>query len=156
MGYEDIIVTRQGRIATIEIARPEVLNALRLKTMLEISDALSDIEEDDRNRVVVLTGSGEKAFAAGADISVMAADMTCLQTVHDGPRGQEVTCRIEDFPKPVIARINGIALGGGTEIALACDIRIASENAMLGLYEVKLGITPGYAGNQRMSRWLGM
>jgi enoyl-CoA hydratase len=156
MEYEDIAVSKKGRIATVTVNRPEKLNAIRLQTMLEISDALRDIEADDQVRVLVVTGAGDKSFIAGADISIMAREPDYIQTLHEFPRAQEITCQLENFRKPVICRINGYALGGGTEMALSCDIRIASENAVFGLPEIKLGIIPGYGGTQRLPRLIGM
>jgi len=156
MSYKDISVTKKGGIATIAIDRPEVLNAIRYNTMLEIDAALDDIEADQGIRVVVVTGAGEKAFIAGGDISIMARGGGYIETLTELPRGQAICNRIEYFPKPVIARINGIALGGGTEIALCCDIRIAAETAIMGLPEIKLGIIPGYGGTQRLPRLIGM
>jgi enoyl-CoA hydratase len=138
-------------IATITFNRPDVLNALRHETWSELQDAVGQAEADDAIRVIVLTGAGEQAFVAGADISVMAQETGYISQLSFVPRVHRVTCAIEDCPKPVIARINGYALGGGTEIALACDIRVASENAKLGLPEIKLGIIPGAGGTQRLS-----
>lgn len=156
MNYEDIKVIKESPIATIVIDRPKVLNAIRFATMLEIDNALDDIETDDDIRVIVLTGAGDKAFIAGGDISIMAKDPGYIETLTEVPKGQEICSRIENFPKPVIARINGIALGGGTEMALSCDIRIASDNAIMGVPEIKLGIIPGYGGTQRLPRLIGL
>ena len=153
--YEDIKLTEKGMVATITIDRPQVLNAVRFHTMLEIDDALDVIESDDSLRVVVLTGAGAKAFVSGGDISVMAKGRGYVQTLTEVPKGQDVCSRIEDFPKPVIARINGYALGGGTELALCCDIRIAADTVKMGLPEIKLGIIPGYGGTQRLPRLIG-
>jgi enoyl-CoA hydratase len=156
MNYEDIVLSKNGAIATITVDRPKVMNAIRFNTMLEIQNALDDIAADDAIRVVVLTGAGEKAFVAGGDISIMAKNEGYIELIHEIPAGQQVCNNIENFPKPVIARINGIALGGGTELALCCDIRIASFNAIMGVPEIKLGIIPGYGGTQRLPRLLGM
>lgn len=156
MGYEDIKVTKKGKIATITIDRPKVLNAIRHQTMLEIQDALrNDIIKDSGILVVVLTGSGDKAFISGGDISIMNKGTGFIETVYEVPNGQAICTEIENFPKPVIARINGLALGGGTEVALSCDIRIASTTARMGLPEIKLGIIPGYGGTQRLPRLVG-
>lgn len=152
MVYEDIRVTKKGPLAVITIDRPEVLNAIRYQTMVEIDDVLSDIEADSAVRAVVLTGAGEKAFVSGGDISIMASGAGYIETLTEVPRGQEICSRIENFPKPVVARINGAALGGGTELALCCDLRIAVDTAMMGLPEIKLGIIPGYGGTQRLPR----
>jgi enoyl-CoA hydratase len=153
VSYEDIRVKKEGRIATITVDRPNVLNATRHETMLEIGRALDDIEADENIRVIVLTGAGEKAFISGGDISAMASDPLWADKA---PKGQEVCTRIEFFPKPVIARINGIALGAGIEIAMCCDIRIAAETAIMGQPEVRLGIIPGYGATQRLPRLVGM
>jgi enoyl-CoA hydratase len=156
MEYRDIKVLRQDRLATVIIDRPKVLNAIRFQTMLEIQDALNDIAGDDQIRVVVLTGAGEKAFVSGGDISIMARGAGYVETLTEVPRGQDICTDIENFPKPVIARINGLALGGGTELALACDVRIAADHATMGLPEIKLGIIPGYGGTQRLPRLIGV
>lgn len=156
MEYQDIVVTKDGAVATIAVNRPEVLNAIRYKTMIEIQSALDSIEADSSVRVVVITGTGEKAFIAGGDISIMAKAKGYLDMIHELPAGQRICSNIENFSKPVIARINGIALGGGTEIACCCDIRVAAETATLGVPEINLGIIPGYGGTQRLPRLVGM
>ncbi|HDP80270.1 MAG TPA: crotonase [Spirochaetes bacterium] len=156
MNYEDIRISKKDRVATITIDRPKVLNAIRHQTMLEIQDALrSDIIKDDSILVVVLTGAGDKAFISGGDISIMNQGSGYIETVYEVPNGQAICSEIENFPKPVIARVNGLALGGGTEVALSCDIRIASSNAKMGLPEIRLGIIPGYGGTQRLPRLVG-
>jgi enoyl-CoA hydratase len=155
MEYKDIKLKKDGAVATITIDRPEVLNAIRYETMLEIQDALEDISADDNIRVVVLTGGGDKAFVAGGDISIMAKGSGFIDVMHTLPAGQQITWNIEHFRKPVIARINGIALGGGTELALCCDIRIAADTAIMGVPEINLGIIPGYGGTQRLPRIVG-
>ncbi|MGB9616567.1 MAG: enoyl-CoA hydratase/isomerase family protein [Desulfomonilaceae bacterium] len=152
MEYQDITLTKAGRIATITIDRPKVLNAIRYRTMLEIDHALDVVESDSSVRVLVITGAGEKAFVSGGDISIMARGAGYIETLTEVPHGQEIGCRIEGFSKPTIARINGVALGGGAELALCCDIRIAVDAAILGLPEIKLGIIPGYGGTQRLPR----
>lgn len=156
MVFEDIKLIKKGKIATIMVDRPKVYNAIRFTTMLEIDRALDDIEADDAVRVIVLTGAGEKAFVSGGDISIMVQGMTFVDTLKEVTRGQDVITRLEQCPKPVIARINGYALGGGSELALGCDVRIASENAILGLPEITLGIIPGYGGTQRLPRLVGL
>jgi enoyl-CoA hydratase len=156
MVYEDIRLSKNRAVATITIDRPAVLNAIRYKTMLEIQDALNDIEQDDAIRVVVITGSGEKAFISGGDISVMAGEKGVVDVLYEMSAGHEIGFNIETFRKPVIARINGIALGGGTEIALCCDIRVAVDAAIMGVPEVNLGIIPGYGGTQRLPRIVGI
>jgi enoyl-CoA hydratase len=156
MEYQDIKVTKDGAVATITIDRPEVLNAIRYITMIEIQDALDGIGKEDAIRVVVLTGAGDKAFVAGGDISIMAKGAGYLDLLHELPVGQQITWNIEHFPKPVVARINGIALGGGTELALCCDIRVAADTAIMGVPEINLGIIPGYGGTQRLPRIVGV
>jgi len=156
MEYKDIKVTKDGAVATITIDRQEVLNAIRDNTMFEIQDALNILEKDDTVRVLVLTGAGDKAFVAGGDISIMAKGAGYLDVMHGLPAGQQITWNIEHFPKPVVARINGIALGGGTELALCCDIRVAADTAIMGVPEINLGIIPGYGGTQRLPRIVGV
>lgn len=156
MDYQDIKLTKEGSVATVTIDRPKVLNAIRYQTMLEIEDALNTIRNDDAIRVVVLTGGGQRAFVSGGDISIMAEGRSYVRTLTEVPRGQGICTDIEDFPKPVIARINGVALGGGTELALCCDIRIAVDTAVMGVPEIKLGIIPGYGGTQRLPRLVGV
>lgn len=156
MEFEDIKLNKQEKVATITVDRPKVYNAIRYETMLEINQALDDIEADDSIHVVVITGAGEKAFVSGGDISVMAKGLSYVDTLGTVTKGQDVITRLEYFPKPVIARINGYALGGGSEIALGCDVRIASDNAVLGLPEITLGIIPGYGGTQRLPRLVGL
>jgi enoyl-CoA hydratase len=153
VSYQDIKVKKEGEVATITVDRPNVLNATRHETMLEIDLALDDIEADEEIRVLVLTGSGEKGFIAGGDLVCTLNDPLWADKAM---KGQEVCTRIEFFPKPVIARINGVALGAGTEIAMCCDIRIASENAIFGQPEVGLGLTPGYGATQRLPRMVGL
>jgi enoyl-CoA hydratase len=145
--------TRDG-ILVVTVDRPKVLNALNAQTVGEIWSAFEAARDDDRVKAIILTGAGEKAFVAGADISEL-ANMTPITGKATAEKGQRIFHRIERFPKPVIAAINGFALGGGCELALACHLRIASENAQLGLPEVSLGIIPGYGGTQRMARLLG-
>jgi len=156
MEYMDILITKEGAVATIAINRPKVLNAIRDNTMFEIQNALNDIEKDDAIRVVVLTGTGDKAFVAGGDISIMAQGAGAVDVIHSLPAGQQITWNIEHFTKPVVARINGIALGGGTELALCCDIRVAADTAIMGVPEINLGIIPGYGGTQRLPRIVGV
>ncbi len=157
MNYEDIKIVKNGKVATVVIDRPGVVNAIRHVTMLEIQHALrNEILKDDSILVVVLTGSGDKAFISGGDISIMNAGTGFIETVYEVPTGQAICAEIENFPKPVIARINGLALGGGLEVALSCDIRIAVSSAKFGLPEIKLGIIPGYGGTQRLPRIVGM
>jgi enoyl-CoA hydratase len=154
MAYENLIYEIHDHIARITFHRPNVLNALNRKTMDELGDALDAARRDNSVRVLILTGSGEKAFIAGADINELAQ-----RTPVDGKEfslyGQEIIHRLETMGKPSIAAINGFALGGGCEMALACSMRIASRNAKLGQPEVKLGILPGYGGTQRLARLCG-
>jgi len=152
--FSNILFEKKTSIAYITVNRPKVLNALNMATMEELRAAFHEIKNDAEVRVVILTGAGEKAFIAGADIGELAQ--------HDAVRGKEYTHRgqnvlnlIENLGKPVIACINGFALGGGCEIAIACTMRLASENAKLGQPEVKLGIIPGYGGTQRLPRLVG-
>ena len=133
MEYEDIRVTKGDPAAIIMIDRPKVLNAIRYRTMLEIQDALNDMASDYAVRVVVLTGAGDRAFISGGDISIMSRGAGYVETLAEVPRGQAIATEIENFPKPVVARINGVALGGGTELAMCCDLRIAVDTAIMGL-----------------------
>ncbi|MGZ5441638.1 MAG: enoyl-CoA hydratase/isomerase family protein [Thermoanaerobaculia bacterium] len=151
---ENVRTENKDGVLVITIDRPKVLNALNAQTVAEIGEAFTAAREDDSIRCVIVTGSGEKAFVAGADINEL-AQMTPITGKATAERGQRIFRAIEKFPKPVIAAINGFALGGGCELALACHIRIASEKAQLGLPEVSLGIIPGYGGTQRMARLLG-
>jgi enoyl-CoA hydratase len=154
MPFENIKTATNDGILTVTIDRPKVLNALNAQTVDELRLAFKQAREDDSIRCVILTGAGEKAFVAGADINEL-AQMTPITGKTIAEKGQRTFLSIERFPKPVIAAINGFALGGGCELALACHIRIASEKAQLGLPEVTLGIIPGYGGTQRMARLLG-
>jgi enoyl-CoA hydratase/carnithine racemase len=154
MTLENILLEKKNSIAYVTVNRPKVLNALNLATMDELRAAFHDIKTDAGVRAVILTGAGEKAFIAGADIGELSK--------HDAVSGKEYTHRgqsvlnlIERLGKPVIACINGFALGGGCEIAMACTLRLASENAKLGQPEVKLGMIPGYGGTQRLPRLVG-
>jgi enoyl-CoA hydratase/carnithine racemase len=154
MNYENILFEKKGPIGYVTVNRPKVLNALNMATMEELRSAFHDLKSDRDVRVVLLTGAGEKAFIAGADISELARNdaVAAKEYTH---RGQSVLNLIENLGKPVIACINGFALGGGCEIALACTMRLASDNAKLGQPEVKLGIIPGYGGSQRLPRLVG-
>jgi len=154
MNFDNIILEKKNSIAYVTVNRPKVLNALNMATMEELRAAFHDIKNDPAVRVVIFTGSGEKAFIAGADIGELAKQdaVTGKEYTH---RGQNVLNLIENLGKPVIACIKGFALGGGCEIAMACTMRLASENAKLGQPEVKLGIIPGYGGTQRLPRLIG-
>lgn len=142
------------RVAWVTIQRPEKLNALNEDVLKELDCAFAGLEHDGNVGVVVLTGAGEKAFVAGADISEL-KDLDSASARVQALKGQAVFQRIEDLSKPVIAAVNGFALGGGCELALACHLRLASENARFGLPEVSLGIIPGYGGTQRLPRLVG-
>src|SRR5216684_5374728 len=154
MNFENILLEKKNSIAYVTVNRPKVLNALNMATMEELRTAFHDIKNDPVTRVVIFTGAGEKAFIAGADIAELAKQdaVTGKEYTH---RGQNVLNLIENLGKPVIACINGFALGGGCEIAMACTMRLASDNAKLGQPEVKLGIIPGYGGTQRLPRLVG-
>jgi len=155
MEYENLIVETKDRIARVTVNRPKVLNALNEKTVREIHAAFASLRENAEVGVVILTGAGEKAFVAGADINELAV-MTPLQGEASSRLGQAALREIETLGKPVLAAINGFALGGGCELALACHMRFASEVARLGLPEVGLGIIPGYGGTQRLPRIVGL
>lgn len=154
MSYENILYDKKDHIGTITFNRPKVLNALNHKTMQELSACLTAVKDDADVRVLILTGAGEKAFIAGADINELARS-TPVTGKETSLFGQGVLHQLETLGKPSIAAINGFALGGGCEMALACSIRIASETAKLGQPEVKLGILPGYGGSQRLARLCG-
>jgi enoyl-CoA hydratase/carnithine racemase len=154
MNFENILFEKKNSIAYVTVNRPKVLNALNMATMEELRAAFTDIKSDEAMRVAIMTGSGEKAFIAGADIGELSkhSPVSAKEYTH---RGQSVLDLIENLGKPVIACINGFALGGGCEIAMACTMRLASENAKLGQPEVKLGLIPGYGGTQRLPRLVG-
>jgi len=154
MEFKNILYEKSEGIATITINRPEKLNAMDQETIQEILSALDDAEKDENIRVVVITGAGDRAFSAGADISGMKG-RTPLDSRKSSQLGQQPMNRVEDLEKPVIAAINGYALGGGLELAMACDFRIASENARLGQPEINIGLVPGWGGTQRLPRFVG-
>lgn len=154
MGYENLIYEKRDAIAFITFNRPKVLNALNRQTIEELRGALLDAKNEDAVRVLVLTGAGEKAFVAGADISEL-AQQTPVRGKEFSLFGQSVFHLLEAMGKPSICAINGFALGGGCEMALCCTMRIASKTAKLGQPEVKLGIIPGYGGSQRLVRLCG-
>lgn len=154
MGYENLIYEKRDAIAFITFNRPKVLNALNRQTIEELRDALLDAKNEDAVRVLILTGAGEKAFVAGADISEL-AQQTPVRGKEFSFFGQGVFHSLETMGKPSICAINGFALGGGCEMALCCTMRIASKAAKLGQPEVKLGIIPGYGGSQRLARLCG-
>ena len=151
--YETLLVERRGRVAVITINRPQKLNALNIQTRAEGAAALEELREDESVRVVVITGAGEKAFVAGADISEFEGRTAVSQ--RDVMTARSLFTAVDTFPKPVIAMINGFCLGGGCELALSCDIRVASETARFGQPEINLGIIPGGGGTQRLTRLVG-
>lgn len=152
--FENLLYEKKNGIAYVTVNRPAVRNALNAQTVRELQTAFEQAKNDDEVRVVILTGTGDKAFVAGADINELATQ-TPVNGRDYGLAGQAVFNDIERLGKPVIAAVNGYALGGGCELAMACTFRIASENAMLGQPEVKLGIIPGYGGTQRLPRLVG-
>jgi enoyl-CoA hydratase len=154
MSPKKVIIDMSDGIATLTINRPEALNALSRELIEELGDAVRSVNESPEIKVAIITGSGEKAFVAGADIAAMQA-MTPGEARELALMAQGVYASIERSPKPFIAAVNGFALGGGCELAMACDMRIASENARFGQPEVKLGITPGFGGTQRLPRLVG-
>ena len=152
---DTILLERDGAITTVTLNRPSVLNALNLRMLDELAETFGELERDDALRAVIVTGAGAKAFAAGADIGELNALPNARAAEAQALKGQALTSRIEGMRVPVIAAVNGFALGGGCELAMACDMRIASENARFGQPEVNLGILPGYGGTQRTTRLLG-
>jgi enoyl-CoA hydratase len=155
MTYTNIIVSENNNIATITINRPSKLNALNKVTIEELHDAFAEADSDDDIKVIILTGSGEKAFVAGADISEF-ANFDEKEGAKLAKKGQELVFDfIENLSTPVIAAVNGFALGGGLELAMACHFRVASDNAKMGLPEVSLGVIPGYGGTQRLPQLVG-
>jgi enoyl-CoA hydratase len=153
--YETIEVEREGPVAVVRLNRPKVLNALNVLMIHELRDVLEELEADAAVRVAILTGAGERAFAAGADIAELNS-LSNLREAHDFIRfGQGVTLAMERARFPIIAAVNGFALGGGCELAMACDMRIAADTAKFGQPEVNLGLMPGYGGTQRTTRLVG-
>jgi enoyl-CoA hydratase len=151
---ENVLYEKKNAIACVTLNRPQVLNALNRAIIAELKATFEDARDDSAVRGVILTGAGDKAFAAGADISEILND-TPLEAEEKTRFGQALTVLIENLGKPVIAAVNGFALGGGCELSMACTIRLAAESAKFGLPEVKLGIMPGYGGTQRLSRLVG-
>lgn len=154
MEFKHIIYEKSEGIATITLNRPEALNAFSKEVVEEIMHTLEDVKNDENVRVVVVTGAGEKAFSAGADIKAMAG-MTALKARELSLMGEKLCLAFENLEKPVIAALNGYALGGGLEVAMSCDLRIASENARMGQTEVNIGLIPGWGGTQRLTRLVG-
>jgi enoyl-CoA hydratase len=154
MSFDNLLVQRESPVAVLTIQRPQRLNALDASTLDDIRQAVLDFQQDETIRCVIITGSGEKAFVAGADISEIAHD-TPDGARQRALRGQHLFDLIERLGKPVIAAINGLALGGGCELAMACTLRIAADTARLGQPEINLGLIPGFAGTQRLTRLVG-
>lgn len=154
MSFATLLVERDGAVAVVTINRPKVLNALNSQTIAELSRAMRELQADADVRAVVLTGAGEKSFVAGADINELAV-LSPAEGQQHARRGQAVFEAIEKLGKPVIAAVNGFALGGGCELAMACTLRIAADTARFGQPEINLGILPGYAGSQRLPRLVG-
>src|SRR5829696_1481166 len=154
MPFENLLVERDGPVSVVTINRPRVLNALNSQTLDELRRVVLDLKQDDAVRAIVVTGAGDKAFVAGADINELAVLSPVAGREH-ALAGQHVFDLIENLGKPVIAAINGFALGGGCELAMACTLRLAADTARLGQPEINLGLTPGYAGTQRLPRLVG-
>lgn len=154
MSFENILLTQADGVATITVNRPKVLNALNHLTLSELARAFDAVRDDAGVRALVITGSGDKAFVAGADINEL-AKMQAMEAKSKAFFGQQVFARLERLGKPSVAMINGFALGGGLELALACTLRTAAKSARMGLPEVSLGIIPGYGGTQRLARIAG-
>ncbi|MDD4600724.1 Short-chain-enoyl-CoA hydratase [bioreactor metagenome] len=152
--YTTLLIAEEAGVAIVTINRPKALNALNSTVLDELSAAFDELAANDAVKAVILTGSGEKAFVAGADITEM-KEMNVVEGKLFAEKGQNVFLKVEQCPKPVIAAVNGFALGGGCELAMACDIRIASETAKFGQPEVGLGIVPGFGGTQRLARLIG-
>ncbi|MBU3104736.1 short-chain-enoyl-CoA hydratase [Clostridium gasigenes] len=155
MELKNVLLEKEGNLAIVTINRPKALNALNSETLADLDIVITDLENDSDIYCVILTGSGEKAFVAGADIAEM-KDLNEQQGKEFGILGNKVFRRLENLGKPVIAAISGFALGGGCELAMSCDIRIASERARFGQPEAGLGITPGFGGTQRLPRIVGI
>lgn len=153
--YNNLIVNSEQHISTITINRPKKLNALNQETINELHEAFKAADADENTKVIIVTGSGEKAFVAGADISEF-ADYSVEEGMHLAANGQKLLFDfVENLSTPVIAAVNGFALGGGLELAMACHFRVASDNARMGLPEVSLGVIPGYGGTQRLTQLVG-
>lgn len=154
MDYKNILFTKENGIGVLTINRPKALNALNTETVTELNDCVGKIENDPEVKVLIITGGGQKSFVAGADIVEMSTK-NAIEGRHFGKISQDTFTRIENLPQPVIAAVNGFALGGGCELACACDFRYCSDNAKFGQPEVGLGITPGFGGTQRLPRVVG-
>jgi len=154
MSYKNLIYEIDDRVGVIKINRPEVRNVLNWETWMELEDVLKQLRSEPNVRVGIITGVGDEAFIAGADLRML-KDRTPQDAVNASNKANEILLSMESMDEPMIAAINGWALGGGCEIALACDIRIASEKAQIGQTEVRVGIMPGYGGNVRLMRLIG-
>lgn len=154
MTFDNLLLERDGAVAIVTLNRPKVLNALNHQTLAELSACMASLKADEGVRAIILTGSGEKSFVAGADINELATQSPVEGQAH-ARRGQLILDAIEQLGKPVIAAINGFALGGGCELAMACTIRLAADSARFGQPEINLGLMPGYAGSQRLPRLVG-
>ena len=154
MSFDNLLLERDGAVAVLSINRPRVLNALNTQTINELREAVLDLTRDTTVRAVVLTGAGEKSFVAGADLNELAT-LPAVQVKEYAERGQEVFDLVENMGKPVLAAINGYALGGGCELAMACALRVASDTARFGQPEVNLGAMPGFGGTKRLTRLVG-
>jgi enoyl-CoA hydratase len=154
MSFETLLVERDDAVAIVTVNRPKVLNALNTQTINDLERAMLELQRDDAVKAIVLTGAGEKSFVAGADINELAV-LSPADGQRHGRRGQSVFDLIEQLGKPVVAAVNGFALGGGCELAMACTLRIAADTARFGQPEINLGIIPGYAGSQRLPRLVG-
>ena len=154
MTFDNLLIERDGALAIVTVNRPKVLNALNGPTLSDLDAAMAELKADAAVRAIVLTGAGEKGFVAGADINELAA-LSPVEGQQHARRGQEIFDRIEQLGKPVIAAVNGFALGGGCELAMACTLRVAADTARFGQPEINLGLIPGYAGSQRLPRLVG-
>jgi enoyl-CoA hydratase len=154
VAYDNLLIERDGAVALVTFNRPSVLNAINAPTLDALRRAILDLQRDDSVRAVILTGSGDKAFVAGADINELAVQTPTIGREH-AMIGQHVLGLIENMGKPVIAAINGYALGGGCELAMACTLRVVADTAKIGLPEITLGMLPGYGGTQRLARLVG-
>jgi enoyl-CoA hydratase len=154
MEFKNMLLSVENGVATLTINRPKVLNALNIETLKELQAAIQEVKDNASAKVLIITGAGEKAFVAGADIQEM-KDMNSVQALAFSKLGHQTMKMIQDLDRPVIAAVNGFALGGGSEIALACDFIYAADNAKFGLPEVTLGVFPGFGGTQRLTRLIG-